>query len=318
MEVVTVPQLSLFHPIDLDLGSKNLQNFQDSWADENGTIRPVSSPLVLTNSLDEEVRKVCSSYSRSGRAFMMVQLEAAYINLPCDEDEEQSQLPPSPLTNVSDAVTTPPLSPCTPFFSPGSVGSPSHLPTSPESPFLFALPLSLSGNRTISPYEIFSPLPQLELDDLASDTAMEELPAPSAPVVPTQSLPELSDACSDATLPSSPNPPLSLPQSPPTPGPSRSAPKRLRWSEDESDDESDEFTPQTHKATRPGKRLKIGSLKRAGVKFDGKGTKCDLCGKYLGRTTDLPRHKASCKENPERVTRKTPCEFCGKLLPGTF
>jgi len=147
---------------------------------------------------------------------------------------------------------------------------------------------------------------------------MEEVQAPPAPVVLTRSLPELPDPCSDATPLSSPNPPPSRPSSPPVAGPSRSAPKRLRWSEDDSGDESDEFTPQTRKATRPGKRLKVGSLKRASAKLEGKSAKCDLCGKRLGRATDLPRHKASCKENPERVTRSTPCDFCGKLLPGTL
>lgn len=243
----------------------------------------------------------------------MLQLEAAYINLPRDEDEEESRFPPSPFTSVSDAVTTPPLSPCTPFLSPDSIGSPYRLPASPE--LLLTLPLSLSGHQTISPDEVFSPLPQV--DDLFSDTVMEELQAPPTPVVPTKSLPELPSPCSDAT-PSSPNPPPSRPQSPPVAGPSRSASKRPRWSKDESDDESDEFTPQTRKATRSGKRLKVASLKRVSAKLGGKGTTCDLCGKHLGRVTDLPRHKGSCKENPERETRKTPCEICGKLLPGKF
>jgi len=147
---------------------------------------------------------------------------------------------------------------------------------------------------------------------------MEEPQAPPAPAVPTRSLPELLDPSSDATPLPSPNPPPSRSPSPPVAGPSKSAPKRLRWSDDESGVESDEFTPQTRKAIRPSKRLKVGSLKRAGTKLEGKGAKCDLCGKRLGRATDLPRHKASCKENPERATRKTPCEFCEKLLPGTL
>ena len=310
MEVVIVrPSLS----DSLNLGPQSLQNFrEDLWVDENGVVRPISSPFMLTNSLDEEVKRVRSCSLQFDRALMMAQMEAAYINLPYDEDEEESQFHPSPLTSVSDTVTTPPLSPCTTSSSPDSIGSPFHLPASPESPFLFALPLSLSGRQTISPCEIFSPLPQA--DDSVGDAAMEELLAPPTPVVPTQSLPKLLNACSNATLSPSPSPP----QSPPIAGPSRSAPKRLRWSEDESDDESDEFTPQKRKAARPGKRLKGGSLKRGSAKLEGKGTKCDLCGKHLGRSTDLPRHKESCKENPGRAVRQTPCEICGKILPGTF
>ena len=206
-------------------------------------------------------------------------------------------------------MTTPPLSPCTASSSPDSVDSPFHLPTSLETPFLFSFSLSL-GRQTVSPYEIFSPLPQV--DDSVGDVAMEE--SPPAPAVPTKSLPELLNACSDATLPSSPSPPPSPPQSPPVAGPSRSAPKRLRWSKDGSDNESDDFTPQKRKPAHPGRRPKGGSTKRT----SDKGTKCDLCGERLGRVTDLPRHKASCKKNPGRVMRKTPCEFCGKPLPGKF
>ena len=249
-------------------------------------------------------------------------MEAAYINLPCAEDEEESHLPLSPLTTISETATTPPLSPCTPFLSPDSIDSACDFTTSPESPFLLTLPVSLSGHRTISPHEIFSPLPQVE--DWVGDVSMEELQTPPAPVVRTQSLPEPPNACPDATPPSSPsltssppnpppsrpNPPLSRPQAPPVAGPSRSVPKRFRWSEDEDDYETDEFTPQPQRTTR--KRLKVST------KLDGKGAKCDLCGKRLGRATDLPRHKASCRSNPERATRGTRCEFCDKLLPGTF
>jgi len=147
---------------------------------------------------------------------------------------------------------------------------------------------------------------------------MEELQAPPAPVISTQSLPELLDACSDPTPRSSPNPPSSPPPSHPVAGPSRrTVLKRSRWSGDDSGEESDEFTPEVRKAARPCKRPKVGSLKRASAKFDGKSTKCGLCGKRLGRATDLPRHLTSCKANPERETRRVPCEFCGKLLPGT-
>jgi hypothetical protein len=142
---------------------------------------------------------------------------------------------------------------------------------------------------------------------------MEEAQAPPAPVTATQSLPDLPDECSENTPPSrSPTPPTS----PPIAGPSRSTFKRSRWSEDESGDESDEFTPRRHKETRAGKRWKASPAKRASSKLEGKGTACDLCGVHLGRATDLPRHRASCKLNPQRETRKTPCDFCGKLLPG--
>ena len=294
------------------MGPESLRNFRrEVWADENGSLRPVSSPLVLTNSLDEEVKRVHSYSSRSRPALMITQLEAAYINLPCDEDEEGLQPPHTPLTQISDTGTTPPLSPCSPFLSPDSLVSPFSFPASPGDPFRYNFPLSLSGHSTISPCEVFSPLPQ---DNFISDTFMEETQAPSTPVVPIQSLP---DVCLDVPLPPSPNPLPSCPPSPPIAGPSRSTSKRLRWSDDDSDDGSDEFTP-ARKTSRSGKRAKVGSSKRTGATPGGKGAKCDLCGKPLGRATDLPRHRASCKENPKREVRKTPCEFCGKLLPGTF
>jgi len=222
-------------------------------------------------------------------------------------------VPQSPSSSVSDTASTPPLSPCTPFLSPESIGSPYGIPDSPEleSPFLLTLPLSLGGHRTISPHEIFSPLPYVE--ELSS--AVVEPEAPSAPIVSTQPLPLL-DMFSDATPLTSADPPPFRPSSPPVAGPStskRSVLKRQRWSEDESD----EFTPERREAARPGKRMKVGSFKRIGAKLEGKGAKCDLCGKHLGRVTDLPRHKASCEANPERATRETPCKFCRKLLPGT-
>ena len=238
------------------------------------------------------------------------------MNLPC-EDEDEDQFPHSPLSEISDAVTTPPLSPCTPFLSPDSIDSPHRLPGSPEpeSLFLLTLPLPLSGYRTVSPCEIFSSLPQVE--ELI-DVAMEPQ-APLSPIVSTQPLPELLDAYSETTSPSSPDPLPSRSSSPPVAGPSRrSLLKRPRWSEDVSGDESDEFTPETPRVARFGKRTKVGSLKRAKARFEGKGTDCDLCGKHLGRATDLPRHKVSCKANPERATRTNPCEFCGKPLPGTL
>ena len=263
---------------------------------------------MLASSLEEEVKRVRSRCSRSGQSLMLVQLEAAYINLPCDEDEE-SHIPHSP---ASDAATTPPLSPCTPFLSPDSIGSPYGLPGSPEleNPFSFALSLSLSGHQTISPYEIFSPLPQVE--ELGG--AVGESEAPPTPVVSTRPLP-LFEPCSDPT----PNTPLFRSPSPPVAGPStsRSVLKRPKRSEDEDgSDESDEFTPKKRKVTRLGKRTKVGPIGRIGVKLKGKGAKCDLCGKHFGRATDLPRHKASCKANPERAIRSDRCEVCNKLLPG--
>ena len=83
-------------------------------------------------------------------------------------------------------------------------------------------------------------------------------------------------------------------------------------------DESDEFTPERRKVARPSERMKAGTLERVGSKQEGKGTKCDLCGKRLGRATDLPRHKAYCEANPERAARRTPCKICGKILSGTL
>ena len=59
MEVLTVRQ-----PLkdSLNMGSQSLQNFrEDLWVDDNGTVRPISSPFMLTNSLDEEVKRVRSS-----------------------------------------------------------------------------------------------------------------------------------------------------------------------------------------------------------------------------------------------------------------
>lgn len=239
-------------------------------------------------------------------------MEAEFINLPCDGDEAEAQLPYSPFSNLSDPATTPPLSPCSQFGSPESLASPSFLPgLAIQSPFLLTLPLSLSVQQTISPYEIFSPLPLVE--DSMNDATMEEVQVPPTPVVPTRSLSEIPSEITPLYLP---NPSPSRPPSPPVAGPSSSPLKRSRWFKDESGDESDEFTPQVRKKTRAGRRSGTGSLKRVSPGFGGKGTKCDLCGMHLGRVTDLPRHKASCKANPERVTRKTPCEVCGKLLPG--
>ena len=141
---------------------------------------------------------------------------------------------------------------------------------------------------------------------------------PPAPVVSTRPLPSF-DMCSDVIPPASPDPPPFRPSPPPVAGPSASKKtvlKRSRWSEDEGDES--EFTPEKRRIARPGKRVKVGPSKRVGARLEGKGTKCDLCGKRLGRATDLPRHKASCEANPERATREIPCKFCGKLLPGTL
>jgi len=57
----------------LNMGPESLQNFrEDLWVDENGSVRPVPSPFMLTRSLDEEVKRVCSCSLHSGRTLMMV------------------------------------------------------------------------------------------------------------------------------------------------------------------------------------------------------------------------------------------------------
>lgn len=285
----------------LNMGYESLQNFrEDMWVENDGSVRPVSSPFMLANTLDEEVKK----------------MEAAYINLPYDDDTEEARLPDSPLSSTSDSATTPPLSPSSPFESPDFLcSSPSFLPGLPfETPFHSTLGLPPSIHQTISPLEIFSPLPQVA--ENADDAVVEEIRTPPTPVVPTLCLPEeMDDECIEATpLVSHTSLPSRSP-SPPVAGPSRSPLKRPRRSEGESEDESDEFIPQTRKKNRAGKLSKAGNVKRASGKFEGKGTVCGLCGIRLGRATDLPRHKASCKSNPGRLTRETPCEVCGKLLP---
>jgi len=59
--------------IHLNMGPESLQNFrEDLWVDDNGSVRPVPSPLMLTNSLDEEVKKVRSSSLRLKRRLMVV------------------------------------------------------------------------------------------------------------------------------------------------------------------------------------------------------------------------------------------------------
>lgn len=305
----------------LNMGYESLQNFrEDMWVEDNGSVRPVSSPFMLVNTLDEEVKKVWTYCPCSKQIFMVTQLEAAYINLPYDDDEEEAQLPDSPLSNTSDSVTTPPLSPSSPFESPDFFCcSPSFLPGSPlETPFHLTPGLPPSIHQTISPFEIFSPLPQMA-EDAADDAVVEEIRAPPAPVAQTLCLPEeIPDEYIETTPLASQNSLPSRSPSPPVAGPSKSPLKRSRWSEGESEDESDEFIPQTRKKTRAGKLSKAGGVKRTSGKFEGKGTMCNLCGVRLGRATDLPRHKASCKSNPGRATREIPCEICGKLLPGKF
>jgi len=57
----------------LNMGPESLQNFrEDSWVDENGSVRPVSSPFMLTRSLDEEVKRVCSYSLNFGQTLMTV------------------------------------------------------------------------------------------------------------------------------------------------------------------------------------------------------------------------------------------------------
>lgn len=50
----------------LNMGHETLRNFrEDMWVDDNGSVRPVSSPFMLACSLDEEVKKVWSYNLRS-------------------------------------------------------------------------------------------------------------------------------------------------------------------------------------------------------------------------------------------------------------
>ena len=58
----------------LDMGQERLQNFREDFllVDEDGSVRPVPSPFVLTNSLDEEVKKVYSFRLCSEQALTMV------------------------------------------------------------------------------------------------------------------------------------------------------------------------------------------------------------------------------------------------------
>jgi hypothetical protein len=45
----------------LNMGHEGLRNFrEDMWVDDNGSLQPVSSPFMLTTSLDAEVKRVCS------------------------------------------------------------------------------------------------------------------------------------------------------------------------------------------------------------------------------------------------------------------
>lgn len=44
---------------DLNMGRESLHNFrEDMWVEANGSVRPVSSPFMLANTLDEEVKRV--------------------------------------------------------------------------------------------------------------------------------------------------------------------------------------------------------------------------------------------------------------------
>jgi hypothetical protein len=45
----------------LNMGHESLVNFrEDMWMNDNGSVRPVSSPFMLANTLDEEVKRVRS------------------------------------------------------------------------------------------------------------------------------------------------------------------------------------------------------------------------------------------------------------------
>jgi len=58
----------------LSLGPESPRNFRgDVWVNENGTVRPVPSPLMLGNSLyEEEMKKVCFHGLCSGQTFTMI------------------------------------------------------------------------------------------------------------------------------------------------------------------------------------------------------------------------------------------------------
>jgi len=68
MEAFTVRQ-----PLNdsLNMGPQSLQNLrEDLWVNEDGTVRPISSPFMLTNTLEEEVKRVRSYSLRFGQALM--------------------------------------------------------------------------------------------------------------------------------------------------------------------------------------------------------------------------------------------------------
>ena len=57
----------------LSLGPEGLRNFrEDLWVNENGSIRPVPSPFMLGNSLEEAIKKVYLHTSRSEQTLTMV------------------------------------------------------------------------------------------------------------------------------------------------------------------------------------------------------------------------------------------------------
>jgi hypothetical protein len=47
----------------LNMGHESLKNFrEDMWVNDNGSIRPVQSPFMLANTLEEEVKRVWSHH----------------------------------------------------------------------------------------------------------------------------------------------------------------------------------------------------------------------------------------------------------------
>ena len=51
----------------LNTGYESLKNFrEDTWVDDNGSVRPVSSPFMLATSIDEEVKMVWSPHFTFG------------------------------------------------------------------------------------------------------------------------------------------------------------------------------------------------------------------------------------------------------------
>ena len=56
----------------LNVGYESLENFRgDLWVDVDGSVQQVSSPFMLANSLDEEVKRVCVCSLHPDQTLMM-------------------------------------------------------------------------------------------------------------------------------------------------------------------------------------------------------------------------------------------------------